>query len=204
MKLPIYFSLFLPIWALVSPLNPMLCTSSPPLVLEAGVSIVSAAFSGKITEHCTSTLTFADSDFLPVTYEFDPDASCPGPLLASFIVPAAVPNGRVWVKWGDLSTPVLNKGTLDCVSDFAQVATTLATLTSTSRVTGTVSEASSVSTTSSLVPSVSDSVLPQPRVCHVCLNGCDGRLADDKCGPANEFNRYFNNNPDCKPTQLTI
>ncbi|KAL2133647.1 hypothetical protein VTI74DRAFT_1962 [Chaetomium olivicolor] len=177
MKLPIFFSIFLPAWALVSSPDPMLCTSSPPLALEAGVSIVSAAFSGKITGRCTATLTFADTNFLPVTYEFDPPTSCQGPLLASFIVPAAAPNGNAWVKWqcagfsascshgvitggkGDPSTPVLNKGTLDCVSDFAQVATTLVTLTSTTRaVTGMVSTASSMPTATLLPTSASGSL----------------------------------------------
>ncbi|KAK3983780.1 hypothetical protein QBC44DRAFT_254356 [Cladorrhinum sp. PSN332] len=76
-------------------IDPKICLSGPPLALKAGISTVSAKFSGQPPRQCLSTLKLADPDFLPVVYKFEPASSYSGRLLASFIIPIRALNGSV-------------------------------------------------------------------------------------------------------------
>ncbi|KAM7192225.1 hypothetical protein V8F33_008499 [Rhypophila sp. PSN 637] len=176
MKLFVTATAFLPVWANAYSIDPTICMSSPPIALEAGVSVVSATVSGELTRRCSAGLKFADPDFLPVVYDFDPAEPCLGRLLASFVLPAGAPNGSVCLTWqcagspascshgvisggsGDLSIPTVNNGALECISDTVQTRVNLTTITSaSSTVVRTVLDTVRVYTTSLLSDSSSAS-----------------------------------------------
>ncbi|KAK8036610.1 hypothetical protein PG991_001747 [Apiospora marii] len=121
-------------------------------VMIAQSSLISFRLDGgPVGRPCKAMLSFADPDFLPLSYYFDP-LPCPGRYLASFLVPAGAPNGDAFVTWqcaglqplcsharisggsGDPSIDLENAGTAACVSEFLQTTTTLVTSTLSSSV----------------------------------------------------------------------
>ncbi|KAK7937613.1 uncharacterized protein PG986_014481 [Apiospora aurea] len=97
-------ALLLPAWAAAAS-PPHLCLSDPPMALDAGSSVALVVLDGgPVGRPCKAMLSFADPDFLPVSYYFDP-LPCPGRYLASFLVPAGAPNGDAFVTWWVDATP---------------------------------------------------------------------------------------------------
>ncbi|KAK3377654.1 hypothetical protein B0H63DRAFT_524939 [Podospora didyma] len=125
---------------------PVMCFSSPPIQLHAGVSLVSARIYNPLARRCTASLAFGDPNFLPVSYTFE-SAQCAGQQLASFLVPLGAPNGDAFVTWqcagqsptcsyanvsGGQASPSLDlngKGSISCIVQALGTSTTLTTLT---------------------------------------------------------------------------
>ncbi|KAI3333826.1 hypothetical protein F4824DRAFT_502814 [Ustulina deusta] len=110
---------------------PLVCISSPPMQLVAGTTNVSA-INESLFGKCRALLQFADPDFVPITYSFTPTILCPGPQVASFLVPPGVPNGDARIIWqceqssacsfavvsngtGDQTLPPEQNGTMACL-----------------------------------------------------------------------------------------
>ncbi|KAM7204415.1 hypothetical protein V8F33_001717 [Rhypophila sp. PSN 637] len=77
---------------------PMMCLSDPPVLLQAGVSMVTARIYNPLPRRCLASVAFDNEDFLPVSYAFE-SGKCDGVQLASFLVPLAAPNGDAYVAW---------------------------------------------------------------------------------------------------------
>ncbi|KAL2273119.1 hypothetical protein FJTKL_04929 [Diaporthe vaccinii] len=75
-----------------------LCLSTPPLPLVAGVSNISAIYDVSYWQQCRAFLSFAAEDFPTVTFTFGPKY-CMGREVATFLVPADVPNGDAHLIW---------------------------------------------------------------------------------------------------------
>ncbi|KAI1249790.1 hypothetical protein MGN70_009404 [Eutypa lata] len=116
------------------------CISSPPVALDAGVSVVSAVITGDLSRRCMATMEFADPDFFPISYSFD-TVPCSGQQVTSFVVPREAPNGEAYVTChanisGGLGNPLMDEqsqGTVGCISEALRTSTKTATVTKSSR-----------------------------------------------------------------------
>ncbi|RYP01924.1 hypothetical protein DL764_006019 [Monosporascus ibericus] len=126
--------------------SPGMCISGPSFALEAGVSVLAAVINGDFTQRCAATVGFADPDFLPVSYSFEP-LPCSGRQVANFVLPKEVPNGEAYITWhcagltpacnyakvsGGLGNPSMElqrQGTVGCVLEMLRTSTTFNTVT---------------------------------------------------------------------------
>ncbi|KAI0836094.1 hypothetical protein F5Y06DRAFT_109216 [Hypoxylon sp. FL0890] len=124
---------------------PTLCTWDPPLTIDTG-NFLSARIDNPFGRRCQATLGFTDTDFFPITFDFEP-RNCTGFQLAQFTIPQSSPNGDAYVLWkcaGQARESCVHLniskglGTLDvsegvgssgCVADSRQTITTLVTRT---------------------------------------------------------------------------
>ncbi|KAI1340619.1 hypothetical protein F5Y15DRAFT_45348 [Xylariaceae sp. FL0016] len=155
---------------------PAVCVSDPPLLLDAGVTNVSASIDADYNTQCQATLQFSNTDFLPVSYRFHfDDSPCNGLMVASFTVPNEAPNGMGCVMWqctglgmqscntftisGGLAEENLTAtgiGYIGCVQENTKTSTTLRTVTSASRTLTETSTSTLISLTTSLFQDKSD------------------------------------------------
>ncbi|KFY55816.1 hypothetical protein V496_06882, partial [Pseudogymnoascus sp. VKM F-4515 (FW-2607)] len=132
---------------------PAMCMTSPISTLAAG-EVAQASVWNPIGRSCQATLSFADDNFLPVHFDTRPN-TCPGAQQMELTIPNEVPNGEAFLSWvcaGDVAALCSRVMLVDGQSDVARLAlaqtaslvcevlaTTFATLTTSSSTAATTS-----------------------------------------------------------------
>ncbi|KAH6658612.1 hypothetical protein BKA67DRAFT_217828 [Truncatella angustata] len=128
-----------------------LCISEPLMALDAGFSKVSASINDDQSHRCEASLEFSNSDFLSLSYSFQP-LNCSASQVMTFMLPPEVPNGEAFVTWhcsgltplcyhanisGGLEQPEMQlqrTGIVGCVTEVVQTSTGVFTTTASSGV----------------------------------------------------------------------
>ncbi|KAK4163062.1 hypothetical protein QBC43DRAFT_355453 [Cladorrhinum sp. PSN259] len=84
-----------------------ICITNPPTQLIAGVSNISIVYDNPFARPCWAVVRFANDEFQPITYSFDPPSPCSHMQQNSFLIPHNSPSGDAIILWNCLEAGTL-------------------------------------------------------------------------------------------------